>query len=92
MKTNWSLLCLIVASALFLGPLPGIAADESPAPKALFEKRCSRCHGLDKVTATGTLDFWKGTVKKMKDKWFSGISEQEMEIITRYLIENRGPK
>jgi mono/diheme cytochrome c family protein len=92
MKNNWSLLGLLTASALFLSALPAIAADETPAPKALFEKRCSRCHGLDKVPATGTPDFWKGTVKKMKEKWFSGITDQEMEIITQYLIQNRGAK
>lgn len=92
MKKYWNLLGLVTASALFLATLPGIAAEESPESKALFEKRCSRCHGLDKVNQTGTPDYWKGTVKKMKEKWFSGISNQEIEIITQYLIQNRSPK
>lgn len=92
MKMNRKVTCLIIASALFLAPLPGIAADEGLEPKALFEKRCSKCHGLDKANRSGTPDFWKSTVKKMKDKWFSGISDRDMEIITQYLIENRGSK
>jgi hypothetical protein len=62
------------------------------APKALFEKRCSRCHGLDKFTATGSPDFWKGTVKKMRDNWFSGMTDQEIKIITQDLIQNRRAK
>jgi mono/diheme cytochrome c family protein len=72
--------------------LPGIAADENLEPKALFEKRCTRCHGLDKTNRPGPPDFWKSTVKKMKEKWFSGISERDMEIITQYLVENRAEK
>jgi hypothetical protein len=76
--------------ALILGRSTG--AGEPLEPKALFEKRCSRCHNLDKANRTETPERWKALVKKMKAKWFSGISDEDAEVITRYLIEKRAKK
>lgn len=76
---------------LILGRSTGAAAEQLE-PKALFEKRCSRCHNLDRTNRTEKPEGWKAIVKKMKAKWFSGISEEDAEVITRYLIENRSKK
>ena len=77
----------LLFSVLILGRSTGAA--EPLEPKAVFEKRCSRCHNLDRVNPTETPERWKAIVKKMKAKWFSGISDEDAEAITRYLIENR---
>jgi hypothetical protein len=81
----------LLFSVLILGRSTGAAA-EPLEPKALFEKRCSRCHNLDRTNRTETPERWKFIVKKMKAKWFSGISDEDAEVITRYLIENRSKK
>jgi len=83
---------LVVCTVLLLPPLKTAAADEKQEPKALFEKRCSKCHGLDRANRTETPGAWKALVRKMKDKWFSGISDDEAEIIARYLSETRDKK
>ena len=76
---------------LILGRSMGAAAEKSE-PKTIFEKRCSKCHSLDKANRTETSERWKAIVKTMKAKWFSGISDEDAEVITRYLIENRSKK
>jgi len=59
-------------------------------PKALFEKRCSRCHSLDKTNRNESGEYWKSTVEKMKKKFFSGISDQDAAVITEYLVKTKG--
>jgi hypothetical protein len=81
----------LLFSVLILGRSTG-ASTEPMEPKAVFEKRCSRCHSLDKANRTETPERWKAIVKKMKAKWFSGISDEDAEVITRYLIEKRAKK
>lgn len=68
------------------------AAAEQLEPKALFENRCSRCHSLDRTNITETPEAWKAIVNMMKAKGSSGISDEDAEVITRYLIENRSKK
>ena len=58
--------------------------------RALFNKRCSKCHGLDRTNRTETPDNWRKIVFEMKNKWFSGISDQEAEIIADYLANTKG--
>jgi len=64
--------------------------SETMEPKALFEKRCSRCHSLDKTNRTESAEYWKSTVQKMKKKFFSGIKDEDAAIITEYLIKTKG--
>ena len=80
-------LCFLVFS-LILGGLAG-SAGKDLEPKALLEKRCSKCHGLDRANRTQTPEVWRSIVKRMKAKWFSGISDEDAQVITRYLIESR---
>ena len=81
-------LCLVV-----LPFIPGLwtgAWAEQVEPKALFEKRCSRCHGLGKANRTDTADGWKALVKRMKSKGSSGISNEDAAAIIDYLSKERG--
>jgi cytochrome c2 len=80
-------LCFLVFS-LILGGLAGAAAKDLE-PKTLFEKRCSKCHGLDRANQTQTPEMWRSIVKRMKAKLFSGISDEDAEAITEYLIESK---
>jgi len=59
-------------------------------PKALFEKRCSRCHSLEKTNRIESAEYWKSTVQKMKKKFFSGISSEDAAVITEYLFKTKG--
>lgn len=65
------------------------ASSETMEPKALFEKRCSRCHSLDKTNRNEAGEFWKSTVQKMKKKSFSRINDKDANIITEYLIKTK---
>ena len=66
------------------------ACAEEMEPKALFEKRCSRCHSLNKTDRNESADYWKATVQKMKKKFFSGIKDEDVPVITEYLIKTKG--
>jgi len=65
------------------------ACAEEMDPKTLFEKRCSRCHSLDKTNRTETAEYWESIVKKMKKKFFSGIKDEDVPVITEYLINTK---
>lgn len=69
----------------------GKVSSQPMEPEALFEKRCSRCHNLDRTNKNESVEYWTSTVKKMKKKrfGFSGISDEDVPIITKYLIETR---
>jgi cytochrome c2 len=79
---------------LFLVPLVAFsliqAADIKAADidaKALFENRCSMCHPIDKSKSG---EEWRQTVMRMKARAGDRISDQEAEIIIKYLTEIRG--
>lgn len=65
------------------------SASKAMEPKDLFEKRCSRCHSIDKTNKTESSEGWKTIVTKMKKKLFSGISDEDAAVITTYLIETK---
>ena len=63
-------------------------AGEKATPKALFQEKCSFCHGLNlALEQSHTLAGWQELVKKEAGRriWFINSSEQE--IIARYLFE-----
>lgn len=66
-----------------------ISYSATMEPKALFEKRCSRCHSLDKTNRTESAEYWESIVKKMKKKFFSGIKDEDVPVITEYLINTK---
>jgi cytochrome c2 len=83
---------------LFLVPLVAfsliqpadIKAADSDA-KALFEKRCSMCHPYDKpLSMSKSGEEWRQTVMRMKGRAGDRISDEEAEIIIKYLTAIRG--
>ena len=78
----WLLACLLVLGASQLD------AGEGGEPKSLLETRCSKCHGLDRANRNETPEGWRAIVNRMRGKPGSGISEQDAEIILRYLVES----
>jgi ferredoxin-NADP reductase len=72
--------------------LPPTAIDMNIAA-ATMEKRCSKCHNLDRVAgARKDTRGWVATVNRMKGLPDSGISEEESRIIISYLASRMAPK
>ncbi len=72
--------------------LPPAAIDINMAASTM-EKRCSKCHNLDRVVGTHKdARGWLATVNRMKALPGSGISEEDSRIIVSYLASQMGPK
>jgi mono/diheme cytochrome c family protein len=81
---------LAVALALFLPLLCPVSASGADG-KALFEKKCSVCHGLN--LATGRREWkpeWRGIVDRMVRKRDGWISAEEAAAIVDYLGSEYG--
>lgn len=92
MKFPYRMMVFSAVVALFLAAGCGgrqAAKQESPtSPRALFEAKCSFCHGLNlALEQNHTLAGWQALVKKEAGRkiWFIGSGEQEA--IARYLFE-----
>lgn len=72
-----------------------VLADSSPAPnqaKALFEKKCSQCHSLERILKTQKgADWWRGTVKRMSEMPGADISGDDTAHIMQYILEEMPP-
>jgi len=74
---------------------PMAAAPAAPAAdgKALFEAKCSVCHGTDRSTSrTETKEQWASIVKEMQGKKADWISDAEASKIVDYLAAEHGKK
>ncbi len=72
--------------------LPPAAIDVNMAA-ATMEKRCSKCHNLDRIVgARKDVRGWLATVNRMRLLPDSGISEQDARIIVSYLASQMAPK
>jgi ferredoxin-NADP reductase len=66
--------------------LPPAAIDLTSAA-ATMEKRCSKCHSLERVTgARKDAQGWVATVQRMSELPDSGVSEQDVRVIVPYLV------
>ena len=97
----------VVLSVMLLAFAIGCAKQEPPKPaapaaapaapeldgKALFETKCSVCHGIDRATArTETKEKWTSIVKEMQGKKADWISDAEASKIIDYLAAEHGKK
>ena len=65
----------------------GVAKIDLQASETLMQKRCSRCHNLDRVVgAKKDARGWLATVDRMRGLPASGISESDAKIILSYLL------
>jgi ferredoxin-NADP reductase len=72
--------------------LPPAAIDMNLAA-ATMEKRCSKCHNLDRIVgARKDARGWLATVNRMRALPDSGISEAESLIIVSYLASQMAPQ
>src|ERR1700688_1886873 len=72
--------------------LPPAAIDINLAA-AKMEKRCSKCHNLDRIAgARKDVQGWLATVNRMRAQPDSGISEEDSRIIVSYLASQLAPK
>lgn len=72
-------------------PAPAVSAVEEG--KALFEQKCSVCHGLDRATArTETREEWDSIIQDMQSKKADWISDAEAEKIVEFLSAEHGKK
>ncbi|MBI5099164.1 MAG: photosystem P840 reaction-center cytochrome c-551 [Nitrospirae bacterium] len=59
--------------------------------KAVFEKRCSQCHNLERAAAQKkTSKEWEKTVMRMKNVNGCPITDEEAKTIIDYLTTNYG--
>lgn len=79
--------------APFQGAGDAAVADASAVrAKALFEKKCSQCHPLEKVLKTREgSDWWRVTVTRMGEKPGADISADDSAHIMRYILEEMPP-
>jgi hypothetical protein len=86
-----SLLLVLVFSIFYAVNV--LSNDNNITPKLLYENKCSRCHGLDRITqATKSPDQWSSTVNRMRQKDITWISEEEAQTIAAYLAPNVSEK
>ena len=94
---------LIVVTVMLLAFAIGCAKQEPPKPavpaapvadgKALFESKCSVCHGLDRPTARKeTKEKWASIVKEMQGKKADWISDADASKIVDFLAAEHGKK
>ncbi|UCD47670.1 MAG: c-type cytochrome [Deltaproteobacteria bacterium] len=100
-----AVLCVLVIP-LMIAVVSGCAKKEEPKPeaspttaavaakgegKALFEQKCSVCHGLDRATArTETKEEWTSIIQEMQEKKADWISDEEAARILDYLASSHG--
>lgn len=67
------------------------SGEKGKDAKALFEQKCSLCHSIDRPKSKKKSDDeWKSTVMRMKNVNGAPITDEEAEMIIKYLTENYG--
>ena len=90
------MLCVVVLSLAACASGPKVApepADPALKPaKAVFEAKCSLCHGIDRPLGKNkTLEKWSKTVSRMQKKAPDKISDDDVNAILAYLNAVQGP-
>lgn len=90
-------LCSVVLLLVACASGPAVApepADPALKPaKAVFEAKCSLCHGIDRPLGKNkTSAEWGDTVTRMQKKAPDKISDADAKSIAAYLNAVQGPK
>ena len=91
------MLCIVVLFLIACASGPAVAPEPSdPAlkpAKAIFEAKCSLCHGIDRPLGKNkTPAEWSETVARMQKKAPDKISDPDVKAIVAYLNAVQGPK
>jgi len=91
------MLCTVVVLLVACASGPAVApepADPALRPaKAIFESKCSLCHGIDRPLGKNkTPAEWSETVNRMQKKAPDKISDADVKAIVAYLNAVQGPK
>lgn len=98
LQTVLGLACVATAMLIGSAAAAGDAGDEQAKSKALFERTCSMCHGIDRpLSKNKTKEEWQTTVTRMRQnaenkKIRGGIPAEDASRIIDYLSAVRGPK
>jgi len=78
---------ILIIAAVFILQTVAASAEDS---KDLFERKCSKCHTIDRaLNKTKNHDEWWKTVKRMTGYSRGAISEKEADAIVNYLSLDR---
>lgn len=78
------LFCVFGFSVLYSGNV--FSNESNNDSKPLFENKCSRCHGLERITqSVKTPVQWRSIVNRMRGKDMNWISDGEAQTIATYL-------
>ena len=99
--TRMALGALVIATATATAALeiklPGETAIYTPSllpGYSLTLQRCLICHSAEYVNfqpPTSTPAYWKATVMKMRKPFGAPLSDEDVEMITDYLVKTYGP-
>lgn len=74
-------------------PPPSTAVSSVEEGKALFEQKCSVCHGLDRATARAeSREKWESIIRNMQSKKADWISNEDAGKILDFLSTEHGQK
>ncbi|SFM78347.1 photosystem P840 reaction-center cytochrome c-551 [Thermodesulforhabdus norvegica] len=86
-----SVLLIFFACVATISILPYQGHTRMDDGKALFETKCSVCHGLDRPKSLlKSREEWVETVTRMKAKPGASITDEEAEAIVDYLTTHYG--
>ena len=82
-----TIIVLFLAGGVLVTPHNSEGVDA----KALFESKCNLCHNIERPKSKKkSFDGWKTTVMRMKNVNGCPLTDEEAEIIIKYLVENYG--
>ena len=88
MKIRVILLSCVLGFSVFYS-VNVLSNGNNDTSKLLFENKCSRCHGLERITqAVKTPSEWSFTVNRMREKDIHWISDEEVQTIATYLASH----
>lgn len=69
-----------IFTAVFFGLVLSAHAEENPG-KAVFDKTCKNCHGVDGKGDAMADKFWKVQIPRLTSKYVQGKSDEELKKI-----------
>jgi len=81
-----AILMFCVLGSLVFHSVDVLSHGNNDASKSIFESKCSRCHGFERISqAVKTPVQWGVTVNRMREKDIDWISDEEAQSIAAYL-------